>query len=160
MMIVILIVLNVEKKLGGCDFVGTRELISKMKSLVVCSECGLNNYKNNNYCIHCGHKLKKISVNDKAYKIFCVHCGNQLKDGEKFCGKCGKKVCNKEKVKVCPVCGEWCGEEKYCWNCGHDNHKFIGILGILCNKKCPNCNAKFESCYSYCNECGTKLIKK
>ena len=127
---------------------------------IVCSECNLYNDEENNYCIRCGHKMKNISVNNEFYKEYCVYCGRPLKKDENFCGYCGKEKKQKKKIKVCPVCGEWCGSEKYCWNCGHDNYKFINILSIFCSKKCPNCNAKYRGCFDYCNECGTKLTKR
>ena len=132
-----------------------------LKSLIHCSECGKNNDKNNKYCIHCGHKLKKIPIESKYYKKYCVNCGKKLDKDDDYCGYCGYSSSkNSERIKVCPVCGEWCSDEKYCWNCGHDNHKCIDLVSIFCSKKCPNCNSQYDDCYNYCDECGTKLEKK
>lgn len=137
------------------------EYDERLKSLVLCSECGKNNSHENIYCIHCGHKLKKIPMKSKLYKKYCSCCGKPLNKDDDFCGYCGNELTKTiERVKVCSVCGEWCNDEQYCWNCGHDNFKNINIFGFLCSKKCPNCNTKYDKCFSYCDECGTKLIKK
>lgn len=135
--------------------------IAYWKSLVVCSECKKKNNPNNNYCIHCGHKLKKVHKDDKSYRQYCEFCGNQLKKDDDYCGECGKKVSKKVlKVKICPVCGKWCNENKYCWNCGHDNTENPIQWKHLSKKKCDNCNSYYDICYQYCNICGAKLKRR
>ena len=89
---------------------------------VFCSECSEYNSGENNYCIYCGHKMKKINKKDKSYRVYCTKCGERLCEEDKFCGECGCKINKKnEKMVICSVCGEWCGDDRYCWNCGHDN---------------------------------------
>jgi len=132
-----------------------------MNLTMYCSECGSKNSKENNYCLNCGHKLKSISENDELYRKYCVFCGEQLKKDDDYCRYCGNSVSYEtRKIKICSVCGEWCDDERYCWNCGHDNSKNVHILKLLSEKKCPNCNSYYDGCYSYCDDCGTKLIKK
>lgn len=144
---------------NGKSFQENKEYYSSL--FMTCSECGKGNNSKNSYCIHCGHKLKKIPKNAKNYKEYCVHCGEQLKKNDIVCGKCHFPVRKeKKKRKVCAVCGEWCDDNKYCWNCGHDNYRNINLVKIFCGKKCPNCNSYYDSCFSYCDECGTKLEKK
>ena len=49
-----------------------------------CDICGTLNFKENNYCIHCGNKLIMEHV--------CPHCGNVNPDIANFCVKCHKQI--------------------------------------------------------------------
>ena len=136
---------------------------SRLRKYIPCTECNKLNSPSNNYCIVCGHKLQEISSDDKVlYRKYCSKCGKVLGKDDNFCIYCGHDKNEKTtKTKVCSVCGTWCSDDKYCWNCGHDNHsirkKGNNQFGALCGKVCPNCNAKHERRYGYCEECGTKL---
>lgn len=137
-----------------------------IKNRVVCSECSTHHDKiGNNYCIKCGHKLKKIT-NDKINKKYCPLCGEKVNMDVKYCSKYGHEIKIKRKVEKCPICGEWKDEERYCINCGHD--KALRRKSALSYnesvvrdepKKCPNCNTKYPRFFNYCEKCGTKLIR-
>lgn len=132
--------------------------VKHRKSPIICSECEKKNNPNNNYCVGCNHKLKKIDVNDEKYRQYCEYCGNQLKKEDKYCCECGKKVIKKIlKVKICPVCGKWCNSNEYCWNCGHNNKENPILMKCLSKKECGNCKSYYDDCYQYCNMCGAKL---
>lgn len=136
--------------------------LEKMNDVVYCNECGKINDKENKYCIHCGHKLQKISKKDKSYKEFCVYCGEKLDKEDNFCCNCGHEVQDTilEK-KICVICGEWCdGSEHYCWNCGHDIYDKNYLPKLISDKKCPNCKTYYNRYSNYCDCCGTKLINK
>ena len=49
-----------------------------------CDVCGTLNFKENNYCIHCGNKLILEHV--------CPHCGQYNPDVAIHCVKCGKQI--------------------------------------------------------------------
>ena len=160
-----------------------RKLLKNNK--VFCSECSEYNSNENKYCIHCGHKLQKIDEKNKLYNIYCTKCGERLSKEDKFCGNCGSKVTKiKNEEVVCPVCGEWCDDSRYCWNCGHDKigktsvmktyqhckgrsivkdlfriQSLKEVCDSLLSKKCPNCDMKHQVYFNYCEKCGTKLIK-
>ena len=126
---------------------------------IMCSECETVNDYDTNYCVSCGHKLKTISKDSGNYRTYCVICGEQVKKNDEFCGNCGYEIFKTiEKVRICPICGEWMNIERYCQNCGHDKYSIKGI-GIT-DKICPNCNKEHRISYNYCMECGTKLIWK
>ena len=36
----------------------------------------------------------------KDEKKFCQHCGAEVFEGDKHCGKCGKKIDSKEVIKI------------------------------------------------------------
>lgn len=159
------------------------ELEEEEKKKVYCSECSTLNTIYDNYCGVCGHKLKKINEKDKVYKVYCTECGEKLNKDDKFCTECGCEVSEKiPKERICAVCGEWCGYEEYCRNCGHNNIKnsswvkykgeknlikfmFKPIdekeyINLRLVKKCPNCHSEFQRYFNYCERCGTKLDKK
>lgn len=50
----------------------------------VCYICGTQNFKSNNYCIHCGNKMTKDN--------FCPHCGTLNSDEAKFCKYCSNQL--------------------------------------------------------------------
>lgn len=134
---------------------------------ISCSECGRNNDKEHKYCIYCGHKLKKISKKDKAYKEYCPMCKEQINSDMDYCGKCGCKINRKVKERQCPICGKLVNHDRYCINCGHDfyvnpicDNSREEHYGDYLKKKCPNCNNIYKLNYNYCEYCGTKLIKK
>ena len=131
-----------------------------------CSECLEPNELGNNYCIECGHKLKKIR-NPKQNKNYCQVCGKRIDLDSKFCNSCGSRIIRDEKQKVCPICGRWMSDT-YCWNCGHDSFHNSNLLidknssvGYISRvNKCPNCFKKYPHFFNYCEECGHELIKK
>lgn len=49
-----------------------------------CDICGTLNFRENNYCTHCGNKF--------LLENFCVHCGCVNDDNASFCIKCGKPI--------------------------------------------------------------------
>ena len=49
-----------------------------------CDICGTLNFKENNYCIHCGNKLILEHV--------CPHCGEYNPDVALHCVHCGKQI--------------------------------------------------------------------
>ena len=145
----------------GYDFVNSKK--NKInKETIKCSECRTINNSENKYCINCSHKLKKISKKDKSYKKYCTNCGMIVERGENYCKHCGSKVKKRlQKETICAICGEWNeNENKYCWNCGHNTYKRGLSFRIGSVKKCTNCKSHFIDCYNYCEECGTKLVKK
>lgn len=157
--------------LKNVNRISGEQLVKEDKELksgkaISCSECGMNNDKNNKYCIHCGHKLKKINKRDKSYREYCPICKDIITNDMEYCGKHGHKIERNKKKKKCPICGEWCGLNRYCINCGHDFYTSLGAknarpihYGDLNKKKCPNCNKDHSLNYNYCEYCGTKLIK-
>ncbi|MEE1129691.1 MAG: zinc ribbon domain-containing protein [Methanobrevibacter sp.] len=50
----------------------------------VCDICGTLNFKENNYCIHCGNKL--------ILEHICPHCGEYNSDVATHCVKCGMQL--------------------------------------------------------------------
>ena len=133
---------------------------------IACSECSTINDKKNNYCLECGHKLKKIT-DENINRKYCPICGEKVSMDMDYCSKYGHEVKLKGKINRCVICGEWIDEERYCINCGHDNLKrspFYDVLGTnrhdLKNiMKCPNCGRKYKRYFHYCYLCGEKLIK-
>ena len=131
---------------------------------VICSECSTWHSKEDNYCMECGHKLKKIT-NDEINKKYCPICGERVNIGDNYCGNYGHKI-ETTRTRKCDVCGEWIGEERYCINCGHDtierNPMFLlnnNRLDLRKPKKCPNCGRKHQRFFNYCHLCGEKLIR-
>lgn len=153
-----------------------------------CSECSTRNDIENNYCSECGHKLKYVSKKERIYKKYCTVCGTVLDRDDEYCGYCGNHsvgVCASQ--KRCSVCGEPIGYDRYCWNCGHDTTgrsvwgcevKYISkplvdtvfstsrieehqkkLLDLKKPNKCPNCNTEHQRFFSYCERCGTKLVR-
>lgn len=49
-----------------------------------CDICGTLNFKENNYCIHCGNKL--------ILEHICPHCGVNNPDVTNYCVKCGMQI--------------------------------------------------------------------
>ena len=49
-----------------------------------CDICGTYNFRENNYCIHCGNKL--------IIENICPYCGKVNGDSESFCVKCKKQI--------------------------------------------------------------------
>lgn len=49
-----------------------------------CEICGTFNFKENNYCTHCGNYL--------IVKNVCPHCGEVNLDNQSFCVKCKKQI--------------------------------------------------------------------
>lgn len=49
-----------------------------------CDICGTLNFKENNYCIHCGNKL--------ITEHFCPHCGQLNPETAIYCVKCNKQI--------------------------------------------------------------------
>ena len=49
-----------------------------------CDICGTYNFKENNYCTHCGNNLAIVNI--------CPYCGEINPDGENFCHKCKKQI--------------------------------------------------------------------
>lgn len=49
-----------------------------------CDICGTLNFRENNYCTHCGNKL--------IMEHICPHCGNVNPDIANFCVKCHKQI--------------------------------------------------------------------
>ncbi|MBR2557344.1 MAG: zinc ribbon domain-containing protein [Methanobrevibacter sp.] len=49
-----------------------------------CEICGTFNFKENNYCTHCGNYL--------IVKNVCPHCGEVNMDNQSFCVKCKKQI--------------------------------------------------------------------
>lgn len=143
-----------------------------------CSECSVKNDVDNNYCINCGHKLKKIV--GKYDRVYCSSCGNKNEVDSKFCGCCGCEIKKNGKIKKCAICGELVGDYRYCYNCGHDMYhrasvvlcSDVNLKKVVCSdvrdrdvdlrfvKKCPNCNMKFQKYFNYCEYCGSKLEKR
>lgn len=144
------------------------EKLELIKGVAIsCSECGTNNSKDSNYCMCCGHKLRKINKRDRAYREYCPFCKEIITNDMDYCGNCGSKIERNRKEKVCPICGELNGVQNYCINCGHDFFQFLGCgnsremhYGDTLKKKCPNCNTKHPLNNNYCESCGTKLVKK
>lgn len=146
------------------------------KESIFCSECSSRNTIYDDYCRECGHKLKKISEKNRFNRKYCKFCGSPLDKNSNYCGECGKEISKEtNKMKICSVCGEWIGNDRYCSNCGHDTIKrrvlLIGNkysirskdlkgIDVKLRKKCPNCNAEHQIYFNYCEQCGTKLIKK
>lgn len=126
---------------------------------VCCSECGSLNNADNNYCLSCGHKLKKINKKSRNYREFCPICCKPISSDDEYCGVYGHKIERNEKIKVCPICGEWNCDERYCINCGHDFIRNSNRANSG-NKRCPNCGRKGRFNDFYCEDCGTKLILK
>ncbi len=137
-----------------------------------CSECLEENDEKNNFCVYCGHKLKKIDENNPANKNYCQLCGERVDVSAEYCGEYGHKIDRNTKFKVCAICGEEISIERYCWNCGHDDIHNSNVSidkrgkGLLRRtKKCPNCNGingmrGYPEFFYYCEDCGTKLVKK
>lgn len=131
-----------------------------------CSECGTIVDKTSNYCHNCKHKLKKIPKKTQYYKKYCIICGERLNEHDKYCGVCGYEYPKKiEKRKICPICGEWNNNERFCHNCGHifvgrEFYNQVIRTYIPISKTCPNCDEKHEESCSYCKKCGTKLVKR
>ena len=49
-----------------------------------CDICGTSNFKESNYCIHCGNNL--------ALENICPYCGKVNGDGDSFCVNCKKQI--------------------------------------------------------------------
>lgn len=49
-----------------------------------CDICGTLNFKENNYCIHCGNKL--------ILEHICPHCGEDNPDAANYCISCGNQI--------------------------------------------------------------------
>ena len=155
----------------GKDLMSWNETNEEWKKLrrggISCSECGEVNESGSNYCEKCGHKLRRISKHDKLHREFCPICREKVTKDMNYCGSHGHKINRSEKIKRCSVCGKWVGDDRYCYNCGHDFYFFNGYnrerkvhSGDLLNKRCPNCNSKQKETYQYCEYCGTKLVRK
>ena len=158
---VVNIVIIVEEK---GDFMNAYELA--WQNEVVCSECSSWNDKENNYCIECGHKLRKIS-DDRINKKYCTICGEKVDIDAKYCSRYGHEIKVKNKIRVCEVCGEWIDGERYCINCGHDTIdrspivlKKGSLIDVKKEKKCENCGHDYQRYYNYCKWCGGKLVRK
>lgn len=139
-----------------------RNLEERLKNSICCSECGKLNDKDNNYCISCNHKLKNISKKDKIYKEYCPICKELISSDMDYCGKYGHEIKRNVKEKMCPICGKWVVNEKYCLNCGHDfsmNMKFYSPI-LKMERVCSNCNEHYTVRTNYCEECGTKLKRE
>ena len=52
--------------------------------MIMCDICGTLNFKENNYCTHCGNKL--------IIEHVCPFCGESIDDLATFCVKCGNQV--------------------------------------------------------------------
>ena len=84
--------------------------------------------------------------NAGAPSVKCKKCGADLPAGAKFCLHCGEKVVLIDDKIICPKCGAWTPNGKFCIECGSS----------LVNK-CPNCGADVPYGGKFCLECGTKL---
>ena len=65
------------------------------KSIIPCSNCGINLPENSKFCLNCGEKV--IVANSNIIK--CPKCSTMTQNG-KFCMNCGGKL-----TDVCPSCG-------------------------------------------------------
>ena len=52
--------------------------------MITCDVCGTLNFKENNYCTHCGNKL--------IMEHICPVCGKSNPDGANHCVKCGSQI--------------------------------------------------------------------
>lgn len=52
--------------------------------MINCDVCGTLNFKENNYCTHCGNRL--------ITEHFCPYCGEVNLDYDTHCAKCGKQI--------------------------------------------------------------------
>nr|WP_295000332.1 zinc ribbon domain-containing protein [uncultured Methanobrevibacter sp.] len=52
--------------------------------MIMCDICGTLNFKENNYCTHCGNKL--------IIEHICPFCGESILDSATFCITCGNQV--------------------------------------------------------------------
>lgn len=121
-----------------CEFCGFE--FEKAKK---CPKCNNLNLKENNYCIHCGHKF----IEKKANEIIrCPKCGRVKSEYDTHC-----RMCNFDfsKYTQCPKCGKLTEKRNYCLYCGEKLQRI----------KCSECGEKNNLENKYCKYCGNNLRK-
>ena len=134
------------------------QVIKADEQEIICPSCGIPHHKKcwdeNHGCTTalCPGKEENNIVTPEGPK--CRVCGAALKEGQKFCGKCGTTVADKN---ICPNCGTELKEgQKFCHKCGCDTSAHLpqGDSIAVDPNVCKQCGTVLKPEQKFCHKCG------
>jgi hypothetical protein len=112
-----------------------------VEDALVCPVCGAVLEKDAPNCPHCG----AIFV-DPSGTFRCPDCRAELREGDTFCGRCGRGF-DRVDMPACPQCrAEVPPNAEVCPRCG-----------CLLHDRCPECGAELAEGAEACPVCGTEF---